>query len=114
MDAKLSKRIGKKVSNVKLTLYYHASVTFEEIGVINPDGLGATVSGMAGVYSLDWVTEDEAKVVGKLIKMFFLAKLCKCLLHSVSEAERADSIEAPDCPYQLQPGVKGNKQLTQH
>ena len=71
MDAKLSKRIGKKVSNVKLTLYYHASVTFEEMGVINPDGLGATVSGMAGVYSLDWVTEDEAKVVGKLIKMLF-------------------------------------------
>ena len=104
MDAKLSKRIGKKVSNVKLTLYYHASVTFEEIGVINPDGLGATVSGMAGVYSLDWVTEDEAKVVGNLIEMFF-TELGKCF--SVSEAERADSIEAPDCPYQLQPGVKG-------
>ena len=64
MDAKLSKKIGKKISNVKLTLYYHASVTFEEIGVINPDGLGAVVSGMAGVYSLEWVTEDQAKVIG--------------------------------------------------
>ena len=68
MDAKLSKKIGKKISNVKLTLHYHASVTFEEIGVINPDGLGAVVSGMAGVYSLMWVTEDEAKVIGILLR----------------------------------------------
>ena len=64
MDAKLSKRIGKKISNVKLTLHYHASVTFEEIGVISPDGMGAVVSGMAGIYSLEWVTEDQAKVIG--------------------------------------------------
>ena len=67
MDAKLFKRIGTKISNVKLTLYYHASVTFEEIGVISPDGMGAVVSGMAGVYSLEWVTEDKAKVIGKYI-----------------------------------------------
>ena len=39
-------------------------VDFEEPGVINPDGLGAVVSGMAGVYSLQWVTEEEAAVVG--------------------------------------------------
>ena len=39
-------------------------VAFEEVGVINPDGLGAVVSGMVGVYYLQWVTEEEAKIVG--------------------------------------------------
>ena len=64
-DAKLSKKIGdKKISNIKLTLNYSTMVTFEEIGVINPDGLGAVVSGMAGVYYLQWVTEEEAKIIG--------------------------------------------------
>ena len=39
-------------------------VAFEELGVMNPDGLGAVVSGMAGVYYLQWVTEEEAKIIG--------------------------------------------------
>ena len=47
-----------------MTLKYSSMVDFEEPGVINPDGLGAVVCGMAGVYSLQWVTEEEAAVVG--------------------------------------------------
>ena len=39
-------------------------VAFEELGVMNPDGMGAVVSGMAGVYYLQWVTEEEAKIIG--------------------------------------------------
>lgn len=64
-DAKLSKKIGEnKISNIKLTLNYSTMVAFEELGVMNPDGLGAVVSGMAGVYYLQWVTEEEAKIIG--------------------------------------------------
>ena len=69
VGAKLSKKIGEKISNIKLTLKYSSMVDFEEPGVINPDGLGAVVSGMAGVYSLQWVTEEEAKIVGMYLTM---------------------------------------------
>ena len=55
---------SEKITNIKLTLSYSASVVFEELGVVNPDGLGAVVAGMAGVYSLQWVTEAEAAVIG--------------------------------------------------
>ena len=57
-------------------------VAFEELGVMNPDGLGAVVSGMAGVYYLQWVTEEEAKIIGinmfinKCINNFFFSIFC--------------------------------------
>ena len=89
-------------------------VAFEEVGVINPDGLGAVVSGMVGVYYLQWVTEEEAKIVGidmllNVPTIFSFPLLCQRLnlFFKVRDAEKADSIEAPNCPYKIQPGNKG-------
>ena len=65
VDQKLAKKSGEKFSNVKFKIYYTSTLPYEELGVLGADGLGAVFSGMAGIYSLQWVSEEEAKVIGK-------------------------------------------------
>ena len=44
----------------------HNDFTFELFGVISSDGKSATIDGSSGVFMLEWVTEKEAEIIGKL------------------------------------------------
>ena len=76
--------MGKEMYNVEFS-YSAGGDDFTELGVIAEDGLKVMTKGMMGISKLEWMTEEEA---------------------AAFEAE-GDPIDAPTCPYELQPDNLG-------
>ena len=60
-DPAVQARTGMQEYNIK---FYHdfgkeMIKKLEEVGVVTEDGLHLSIKGMAGVYQLDWITEDD-------------------------------------------------------
>jgi len=78
-DPEIVETTGQSRYNLKYSFTFGEDVT--EHGVVNQDGLKATIKGMMGISSLKWITPEEAAAL---------------------EAD-GDPIEAPPCPYKIQP-----------
>jgi len=80
-------KCGVKIYNAKFVSQYKQFKT-EMYGVVSDDGRNATVNGSSGVFVLDWVTDEEAARI-------------------TEEAMVGEPIEAPPCPYKIQPENQG-------
>ena len=78
-DPEIISATGKDLYSLKLTGFYLGKDVFE-LGVVIGDGAKIITKGKDGISEFDWITEEEAK---------------------------ADTIEAPPCPFKIQPENPG-------
>ena len=71
----LTEKIGEQMCNLKI-ISKHNDFTFELFGVISSDGKSATIDGSSGVFMLEWVTEKEAEIIGKLNPLTLFSYCC--------------------------------------
>ena len=65
---KLAEKLGKTLCNMKI-ISKQKEFTHELPGVVSEDGKNATIHGSLGVYMIMWVTEEEAELICKLIRI---------------------------------------------
>lgn len=82
-DPEIASTTGKSRYNIKL--HYNLRVDMTEYGVVSMDGYKATTKGLMGISTLEWITPEQRSVI---------------------EAD-GDPIEAPPCPYKIQPDNLG-------
>jgi len=87
IDGDLVQKFGQNQFNMKIS-HTFVNFTLDEFGVVKEGGLEAKVNGMSGVYHMEFVTDNEANDIARL-------------------AEIGDPIEAPTCPYKIQPEFQG-------
>ena len=62
-----------------------------------------------GFKTMEWINEDEASEIGiKNINHAFSFCLLN-IMNSAKEAAKGEPIDAPLCPYKLQPDYQGNQ-----
>jgi len=84
---KLAEKLGKTLCNMKI-ISKQKEFTHELPGVVSENGKNATIHGSLGVYTIKWVTEEEAEFIAE-------------------ETKVGDPIEAPPGPYLIQPENQG-------
>jgi len=82
-EPEIAEETGHENCNINITVFYGKEI--KEIGVVSNDGEYIVTKGIMGVVKLKWVTEEE-------IAAF---------------EEEGDPIDAPSCPYKLQPEYQG-------
>jgi len=82
-DPEIIKTTQQRFYNIEFTFEF--GKVMKEVGVLSEDGMKITNKGFMGICTLEWMTEEEAKAL---------------------EAD-GDPIEAPPCPYKIQPEYLG-------
>ena len=61
---------------------------------------------------MEWINEDEASEIGiktLMVNHAFSFCLLNNIMNSAKEAAKGEPIDAPSCPYKLQPDYQGNQ-----
>jgi len=82
-EPEIAEETGHENCNIDITVFWGKEV--KEIGVVSKDGETIVTKGIMGVAKLKWVTEEEIAAM----------------------EEEGDPIDAPSCPYKLQPEYQG-------
>ena len=84
-DPAVQERSGDKSYNMKLTMLYKKSVEFSDLGILYDMGRRCCMKGMAGVASLEKITEEQMEEI----------------------MNDCDPIDAPPGSYTVQPDNQG-------
>ena len=60
-----------------------------------------------GYKTMEWVNEEEAAQIGELLRLKQAKYIFNVFFNLAKEAEQRDSVDAPSCPYMLQPDFQG-------